>query len=154
MAEHHDGLIYAMVLASAADREMTDSELQSMGDMVRTLPVFDGFNEEDLPDATRACAELLNDDAGLENAIELSAPRCRSGSMRPPRQSAAMLSPPMARPARKSSACSRWSATASTSTASSPPASNAAPARGICRGKGNAATGQTPPTKITTQLSI
>jgi tellurite resistance protein len=70
MAEHHEGLIYAMVLASAADREMTDSELQSMGDMVRNLPVFDGFNEEDLPDATRACAELLNDDAGLENAIE------------------------------------------------------------------------------------
>ena len=47
MAEHHEGLIYAMVLASAADREMTDSELQSMGDMVRNLPVFDGFNEED-----------------------------------------------------------------------------------------------------------
>jgi tellurite resistance protein len=70
MAERHDGLIYAMVLASAADREMTDSELQSMGDMVRTLPVFDGFNEEDLPNATRACADLLNDDAGLENAIE------------------------------------------------------------------------------------
>jgi tellurite resistance protein len=70
MAEHHEGLIYAMVLASAADREMTDSELQSMGDMVRTLPVFDGFNEQDLPDVTRACAELLNKDDGLEKAIE------------------------------------------------------------------------------------
>ena len=70
MAEHHEGLIYAMVLASAADREMTDSELQSMGDMVRTLPVFMEFDEQDLPDVTRACAELLNDDAGLENAIE------------------------------------------------------------------------------------
>jgi tellurite resistance protein len=70
MAEHHEGLIYAMVLASAADREMTDSELQSMGDMVRNLPVFNGFDEQDLPDATRACAELLNDEDGLEKAID------------------------------------------------------------------------------------
>ncbi len=69
MAELHEGLIYAMVLSSAADREMTDSELQSMGAMVRKLPVFDGFDEEELPTATRACAELLNDDDGLEQAI-------------------------------------------------------------------------------------
>ena len=70
MAEHHEGLIYAMVLSSAADREMTDSELQSMGAMVRNLPVFDGFDEEELPIATRACAELLNAEDGLEQAIE------------------------------------------------------------------------------------
>ena len=70
MAEHHEGLIYAMVLASAADREMTDSEMQSMGDMVRTLPVFQEFSDEDIPAVARACAELLNDDDGLEKAIE------------------------------------------------------------------------------------
>jgi len=59
-----------MALASAADRGMTDSELQLMGDVVRTLPVVDGFNEEGLPNATRICAKLLNDDAGWKNTIE------------------------------------------------------------------------------------
>jgi len=70
MAEQHEGLIYAMVLASAADREMTDSEMQSMGDMVRTLPVFADFDDQNIPVVARACAELLNDDDGLETALE------------------------------------------------------------------------------------
>ena len=69
MAKHHEGLIYTMVLASACDRDITDKELQTIGDLVRNLPVFRGFDEEELPEVTRACAEMLNDEDGLEDAL-------------------------------------------------------------------------------------
>ena len=40
MSQHHDALIYTMVIVSAADREMTDAELRRMGQLVTILPVF------------------------------------------------------------------------------------------------------------------
>ncbi len=70
MAKHHDGLIYTMVLASAADQDMTDSELMTIGEIVRTLPVFEDYDEGDLPGATEACAELLAEEDGLDRAID------------------------------------------------------------------------------------
>ena len=69
MARHHEGLIYTMVLASACDRDITDKELQTIGELVRNLPVFRDFDEEELPEVTRACAEMLNDEDGLEDAL-------------------------------------------------------------------------------------
>jgi len=36
----HTALIYAMVLVSAADAEMTDSELRTIGEVVTHFPVF------------------------------------------------------------------------------------------------------------------
>jgi len=70
MAKHHEGLIYTMVLASACDRDMTDKELQTIGEMVRNLPVFRDFDEEELTDITRACAEILNSEDGLDDALD------------------------------------------------------------------------------------
>jgi len=70
MAKHHDGLIYTMVLASAADQDMTDSELMTIGEIVRTLPAFENYDEDDLPGATEACAELLAEEDGLDRAID------------------------------------------------------------------------------------
>lgn len=70
MAKHHEGLIYTMVLASACDRDMTDKEFQTIGGMVRNLPVFRDFDEEELTDVTRACAEILNGDDGLDDALD------------------------------------------------------------------------------------
>ena len=37
MTNHHAALIYTMVLASAADSEMTDPELKVIGDLVKQL---------------------------------------------------------------------------------------------------------------------
>ena len=70
MAKHHEGLIYTMVLASACDREMTDKEMQAIGTIVQSLPVFSDFDEEELTDVTRACAELLNDSEGLNDTLD------------------------------------------------------------------------------------
>ncbi len=70
MAKHHDGLIYTMVLASAADQEMTDSEMLTFGEIVRYLPVFGDYDEADLTAAAEACAELLAEEDGLDRAID------------------------------------------------------------------------------------
>lgn len=70
MISHHEALIYTMVLVSAADREMPDSELESMGDMVAHLPVFRDFDQRKVTKVGAACAKLLADDDGLEKAFK------------------------------------------------------------------------------------
>lgn len=71
MIDHHTALIYTMVLVSASDREMTDSELRTMGDIVRQLPVFRDYDEEGLTDAANDCAKLLGDANGLDRALAM-----------------------------------------------------------------------------------
>lgn len=67
----HDALIYLMVIISAVDRDMTDSELRRIGDMTRQLPVFEGFDEEDLVPAAQACAKLLAKPDGLDRVMTI-----------------------------------------------------------------------------------
>lgn len=71
MITHHTALIYTMVLVSAADRRMPDSELRKMGEIIGTLPVFEGYDAQSLPRVAEACAELLDDEDGLEKAFAL-----------------------------------------------------------------------------------
>jgi len=70
MIDHQAALIYAMVMASAADSDMTDAELARIGDIVSHLPIFGGFDPERLPDITNDCAILLSDEDGLEKAFD------------------------------------------------------------------------------------
>lgn len=69
MTNHHDALIYTMVLASAADQNMTDAELRTIGEMVNYLPIFRDFDRDRLPDVARTCAELLADENGLDRVL-------------------------------------------------------------------------------------
>ena len=71
MLSPHTALVYIMVLVSAADRDMTDQELRRMGDIVRMLPVFDDFNEEDLVGTAEECASRLSQPGGLDAALDL-----------------------------------------------------------------------------------
>jgi len=70
---HHEALIYAMVTLSAADRTMTDDELMKIGDIVRTLPVFGEFNNNELVPTAEACGALLQDDDGLDAVLSIIA---------------------------------------------------------------------------------
>jgi tellurite resistance protein len=69
MITHHAALVYTMVLVSAADNNMPDVELQSIGDMVMHLPVFRDFDRGKLTSITSECAKLLQDKDGLEKAL-------------------------------------------------------------------------------------
>ena len=65
----HTALISTMVIVSAADREMTDRELFTIGEIVRTLPVFADYEEDHLPDDATTCVDMLNGDQKLEEII-------------------------------------------------------------------------------------
>ncbi|MGY8997449.1 MAG: tellurite resistance TerB family protein [Alphaproteobacteria bacterium] len=69
----HAALIYTMVLVSAADGSMDDKELRAIGDIVRHLPAFDGFSEEELPQVAQACGALLGDDDGFDTVLTIIA---------------------------------------------------------------------------------
>lgn len=62
-------LVYLMVVMSAADRDMTDGELRRIGNLVRVLPVFDGFHEDDIIPTARRCQEIVQRDDGLETIL-------------------------------------------------------------------------------------
>jgi tellurite resistance protein len=70
MITPHDALIYTMVLVSAADRDMTDNEIQTIGELVRQLPAFSNYESARLPKTAAACAELLQGDKGLDRALD------------------------------------------------------------------------------------
>ena len=66
-----EALIYLMVVMSAVDRDMTDAELGSIGRLVRTLPVFDGFDQERIIQTARECQQLLQKPDGPERVLDL-----------------------------------------------------------------------------------
>lgn len=66
----HDALIYAMVMASAVDRTMSDGELARIGDIVQHLPAFDGFDPDRLITAAQRCTDILSGPEGLDIALE------------------------------------------------------------------------------------
>lgn len=68
----HEALIYLMVVTSASDRDMTDVELARIGQVVRTWPIFEDFDEERLVKAAQNCQKLLHKDNGLGKIIELA----------------------------------------------------------------------------------
>lgn len=69
----HTALIYTMVIMSAADSEMTDREIFVIGDIVKTLPVFEDFDPELLPEVAANCAEVLNQENGIESVLDIVA---------------------------------------------------------------------------------
>ena len=66
-------LVYVMVATSAADGQMSDSELKSIGIHVQTLPVFEGFSDDAFMDAVRASTGVLDADDGLDTIIRMVA---------------------------------------------------------------------------------
>ena len=68
---HHAALIYVMVVVSAADGNMSERELRTIGDIVRTLPVFRGFDEHRLLAVSQECAAILQEQDGLDAVLGL-----------------------------------------------------------------------------------
>lgn len=71
MLSHHAALVYTMVLVSAADRNMTDAELRTIGELVSTLPAFRDYDPDLLTKTAAACAELIDAPDGLDKAFDV-----------------------------------------------------------------------------------
>lgn len=68
---HHDVLIFVMVMASAVDNAMSDRELQRIGQMIDVMPVFEGFEKQNLIGVSKRCAEILGGPEGLDITLEI-----------------------------------------------------------------------------------
>ena len=51
-------LIYVMVITSASDADMSDPELHAIGEIVKTLPAFTGFDPNNLLRVSQECAAV------------------------------------------------------------------------------------------------
>jgi tellurite resistance protein len=75
--DQHSALVFTMMLISAAEGDMVDTESDSIGRIVRDLPVFHDFDVERLPEVWRQCSQLLYDllrqDDGADVACEMIA---------------------------------------------------------------------------------
>lgn len=68
-----DTIIYVMVSISAVDRSMSDEEMLRIGNIVKTLPVFDGYDSDRLVEAAKTCRDILQEDEGLATILGLAA---------------------------------------------------------------------------------
>lgn len=66
-----EGMIYLMVTMSAVDSSMDDTELARIGRLVRFLPVFDGFDDEEILPTSRRCSALLSEPEGLSQVLDV-----------------------------------------------------------------------------------
>jgi tellurite resistance protein len=71
MINHQAALIYTMVLVSACDNNMSDAEMRVIGDNVRDLPAFAGYDHNKLTETLRECATLLGGESGLDETLKL-----------------------------------------------------------------------------------
>jgi len=62
----NSALVYTMVIVSASDSDMPDSELKVIGNIVRTFPAFDNYDEENIIRDAENCAAVLGDDGGAD----------------------------------------------------------------------------------------
>ena len=68
-----DTLVFVMVAVSAVDSNMEETEMLRIGNVVKTLPIFDGYNSDQLVNAAKTCRDILQDDEGLETILGFAA---------------------------------------------------------------------------------
>ena len=66
-------IIYAMITTSASDSRMSDAELGRIGWIVKELPVFQHFDENDLIAESRECAQVVSGPDGLNTVLDMIA---------------------------------------------------------------------------------
>jgi tellurite resistance protein len=82
-----DALIWTMVMVSAADRKITDDEVDDIQERIIRLPAFADFDVSRLPSVADDCATALSDD----NALPAVLARIREALPRHLRETAYVL---------------------------------------------------------------
>src|SRR3546814_18928059 len=59
-----------MVTGAGSDRHMPNSELRSMGELVKYLPIFRDYDQDRLTRDASACGQVLNEDDGLDRVLD------------------------------------------------------------------------------------
>ena len=69
LPDPHEALIYLMVITSAADRDMTDVEMARIGNVLKTWPVFQDFDQWKLIRVAQDCQQRLQAKDGLASVL-------------------------------------------------------------------------------------
>lgn len=64
-------LIYAMFTTSAADNSMNDAEMRRIGSIVRNLPAFRNYDENELVDEAKRWGEIVSAPDGLATVLDV-----------------------------------------------------------------------------------
>ncbi|MEM6914245.1 MAG: tellurite resistance TerB family protein, partial [Pseudomonadota bacterium] len=65
-----EAVIYLMIMASASDGSIHDAELRAIGRVVRSFPLFDAEDEQELTGHSDRAAQLMASDGGLHKVID------------------------------------------------------------------------------------
>ncbi len=68
-----EAVIYLMVMTSASDGTITDTELRTIGRVVRSFALFSADDETNLVTTAEACGELMASDDGLHKVLASAA---------------------------------------------------------------------------------
>ena len=66
-----DALIYLMVVTSAADTDITATELDRVAALVERLPVFEGYDRNQLSEVAGQCVEMMDQVDDLEKVLDV-----------------------------------------------------------------------------------
>ena len=66
-----DALIYLMVVAATSDAQVSDRELDVIGNLVSRSPVFEGFNRDHLGEVAAEAIDLIKDSSNLDKVLEM-----------------------------------------------------------------------------------
>jgi hypothetical protein len=66
-----DALIYLMVVAATSDAQVSDRELEIISSLVGRLPVFDGFDRDNLGQVAAEAIDLIKDSSSLDNVLHM-----------------------------------------------------------------------------------
>ena len=66
----HEALLHLMITVSMADRTMSEREVEEIGLLTDTLPVFEGLDRTRLGAVAEETASLLEDGDGLEAILD------------------------------------------------------------------------------------
>jgi len=68
---HHAALVYVMVVVAAADGQMSERELKTIGELTRKLPAFHDFDHDRLLTLAQDCSSILQEQDGLQAVLGL-----------------------------------------------------------------------------------
>jgi hypothetical protein len=60
-----------MVVAATSDAQVSDRELEIISTLVGRLPVFDGFNRDNLGHVAAEAIDLIKDSSSLDNVLKM-----------------------------------------------------------------------------------
>jgi uncharacterized membrane protein YebE (DUF533 family) len=71
MISPQEALIYTMVAAAEADREIADAEIDLIGDLANHLPIFKGLDRAGMTRMATRCSHMLAQAGGSDQVFDL-----------------------------------------------------------------------------------